>query len=232
MTTTLNIVITGANRGIGLALTHRLLEEGNVIWATHRPKADLSALGALQQRYPQLTLVPLDVRDASQCQALSHLIGDQHLDVLWNNAGVLDRYDSTVDDLDISQFAEILDVNTLGPIRVMQALMPQLRRSAAAKVLSLSSVMASMTVGGKGAHAYRTSKAALNRTLRVFAEELKSENMTVMCLHPGWVKTDMGGKSADISVDTSARGLIAVMHRCTLQDTGAFWDYRGQELPW
>ena len=232
MTTALNIVITGANRGIGLALTQLLLEEGHRIWATHRPSADLSELNSLLKQYPLLTLAPLDVRENSQCLALSECIGDHPVDVLWNNAGVLDRYDSTIDDLDVDQFSTVMDINTLGPIRVMQALMPQLRRSQGAKILSLSSIMASMTVGGKGAHAYRTSKAALNRTLRVFAEELKPENITVMCLHPGWVQTDMGGKAADISVDTSARGLVAVMHRCALKDTGAFWDYRGQVLPW
>jgi NAD(P)-dependent dehydrogenase (short-subunit alcohol dehydrogenase family) len=228
-----HIVITGANRGIGLALTQQLVAEGHHMWATHRPQADTGALQRLQETArSRLKLVPLDVRNLADCQAFSQSLGAQPIDVLWNNAGLLLDREADITALDFDHYAAMLEVNTLGPLRVIQSLLPQLRRSQHAKILNLSSVMGSIGKGGAGASGYRTSKAALNRALRTVAEDVRQWNIAVLCLHPGWVKTDMGGLAADIDISESAQGLIRMMHNSTLADTGQFWDYQGKVLPW
>lgn len=233
MSSPLNIVITGANRGIGLALTQLLSDEGHRIWATHRPEANTDALRALQaNNAATLTLVALDVRDLSQCQAFGNLLGGQAIDVLWNNAGLLKDRAADISSLNFDDYLMMLDVNTLGPLRVIQALLPSLRLSQNATILNLSSIMGSSGLGGAGASGYRTSKAALNRALLTVAEDVRPLGIGVLCLHPGWVKTDMGGSQADIDVNTSAQGLVAIMHRATVADTGQFWDYQGKALPW
>ena len=233
MLSSLNIVITGANRGIGLALTQQLASEGHCIWATHRPEANIEALQTLQaSTAASLTLVPLDVRDLSQCQALAKQLGNQPIDVLWNNAGLLLDRTADISTLNFDDYRAMLEVNTLGPLRVIQSLLPLLKIGKQAKILNLSSVMGSLGKGGSGASGYRTSKAALNRALLTVAEDVRPLGIGVLCLHPGWVKTDMGGSAADIDVRSSAQGLVSIMHRCTLADSGQFWDYQGNPLPW
>jgi len=228
----MNIVITGAGRGIGLELTRQLIGAGHRVFATRRNPANTTDLMALMMNNTDLlSLHSLEVTRQDSCNALAEDLGDETIDILINNAGVLDSRDSSIDTLDLESFAKVLEVNTLGPLRVMQSLMVHLRRSTSPVVLNISSQMGSLAGSGTGAIAYRTSKAALNKAMSVVAQELKIEKIRVINAHPGWVRTDMGGQHADIVAADSAAGLIRLLDK-GLEDSGKFFNYSGEELPW
>lgn len=233
MTQTLNVIITGANRGIGLSLTKQLLKAGHRIYAARRQSSDNQALMALMLDNPdQLSIHPLDVTSSASCHAFAEDIGEATIDVLVNNAGILDTYDLAPDTLDIDSFEKVLAVNTLGPVRVTQALLPSLRRSSAPLILNISSIMGSLAAAGRGALAYRTSKAALNMAMSVYGAALETEGFKTVLVHPGWVQTDMGGKSADITPEQSAEGIAWLVQHPEDYKNGAFINYKGEQLAW
>jgi len=228
----MNIIVTGAGRGIGLELTKQLVQAGHRVFATRRNPADTTELMTLMMDNTDLlSLHTLEVTKNSSCKAFSEDLGNETIDVLINNAGILDTYESTIDTMDLDSFAEVLEVNTLGPLRVMQTLMLHLRRSHSPMVLNISSRMGSFAHSEIGANAYRTSKAALNKAMSVVANELKAEKIRVINAHPGWVRTDMGGQNAAIDVAESATGLIKLLEK-GLEDSGKFFNYSGEELAW
>jgi len=218
------IVITGGNRGIGRELARLYAEGGDrVVLGVRKPEAAGSLPG---------TALPLDVGDDGSAAAFAGLLEGEPIDVLINNAGVIGPDRQSALDADFAGFLDTLNVNTLGPLRVTQALLPNLRKAAGAKVAIVSSQMGSMSYAKSDHVAYRASKAAVNKVAQCLATDLAEEGIAVAALHPGWVRTDMGGPGADIAPEESAAGLKAVIDRLSPETTGRFWNYDGASLAW
>ncbi|MCJ8324513.1 MAG: SDR family oxidoreductase [Rhizobiales bacterium] len=226
-----NVIITGANRGIGLALTIQFAKAGYHVLATARkPLQAVKLIELADTDEHNISIFKVDVTNKMSVNNFAKTIIGMPIDILINNAGILDTYNSSIDDIDLVSFAEVLTVNTLSPIRLMRAVMPNLRLGNTKKVANISSFMGSFEGTSTGAHAYRTSKAALNRSMQIFGLELADEGFTVMNLHPGWVQTDMGGPQADIDVTTSATGLLKVIETTKAADAKHIIGYNGKTL--
>lgn len=221
------IVITGANRGIGLELARQYTREGHEV---------IRMMRGIDKADPLFgTTIALDVTsDESVAKAAAAALGGKPIDLLIANAGVIgpDAASQSATVMDFAGFAATLDANVLGPLRVIQALLPNLRAAKDAKVAVVSSRMGSMAYAKSDHVAYRASKAAVNKVVQCLATDLAEEGIAVASLHPGWVRTDMGGAGADIDVETSATGLRAVLAGLNLGNTGRFWAYDGEVLTW
>jgi NAD(P)-dependent dehydrogenase (short-subunit alcohol dehydrogenase family) len=228
----MKIVITGANRGIGLELARQYLARGHSVHAGVRTPEQPGELSALMESSGgRLQLSACDVSLEQSVHSFAAAVTEP-VDVLINNAGVRLRPDS-LDALDLDGVSRTLQVNALGPLRLTLALLPMLRRSQGAKVASISSGLGSIhnnTSGG--AYGYRMSKAALNMASRSLASDLRGDGIVSVAISPGWVQTDMGGSDAPTPVSESATGLIGVIDRLTLQDSGGFFDFRGERIAW
>ena len=220
-------VITGTSRGIGRELAQLLLARGDTVVATVRKASDGAELERAGARVELL-----DVADPGSVESFAARLGDLAVDVLVNNSGI---YDPRVpfEELTDDHVRQNLEVNTLGPLRVTRALLPNLRRGSAKRVFQLTSKMGSIADNSSGgAYAYRTSKAALNAWTRSFALDFAPEGFVAVVLHPGWVATDMGGKAAPVSPRESAEGLLRLMDAAGPEHAGRFFDFRSEEVPW
>ncbi len=221
------VLITGANRGIGLELARQYAADGwQVIGTARRPEAakDLEAL--------DVQIVQLDVADQASVDRMSEELNDQAIDVLINNAGILSTMRS-ISEIDFEVFNQVLAVNTVGPIRVTQALLPNLRAGKMKKIINTSSIAGSISRRTRGGpYGYSESKAALNMFTRSLAAELKPEGFICIVIHPGWVQTDMGGANARVTVADSASGIRNVIANLTTEGSGEFWTFEGEQLPW
>ncbi len=217
-----HIVITGGNRGIGLELARQYSERGDdVTVACRRSNDDLEALGVR-------VIENVDVSDDASVQHLKDTIGDQAIDVLINNAGIL-RGD-TFDTLDFDRMLEQYKVNTIGPLRVTKALVDNVK--AGGKVAIVSSRVGSIEDNGSGNnYGYRASKTAVNQVGTNLKYDLLPRDVAVAILHPGLVATEMtGGTGIDATV--AAKGLIERIDELSLETTGGFWHAEGYRLPW
>jgi NAD(P)-dependent dehydrogenase (short-subunit alcohol dehydrogenase family) len=221
------IVITGAGRGIGLGLAQAYAARGDTVIATVRNQAKAQSLFDCGAR-----VETLDVSSGPSVAAFAARIADVAVDVLINNAGIYGPRGAGLAHLDMEEAAKVLLVNTLGPLRVTQALLPHLGRAGRAKVLSISSGMGALSGTSTGEIAYRASKAGLNKAVQASASELARQGIISVVAHPGWVRTDMGTNAADLSIGQSVDGLIALTDRLTLKDTGRFFDYSGAGIAW
>ena len=229
-------VVTGANRGLGLAFVHRLLARGDHVVAACRDPGHATALNGLAGEHPgRLQVLPLDVADARSRTAfaaeLPLVLGEGgRIDLLLNNAGVLhsgERFGS----LGEATLEHSFRVNASGPLLLVQALAPLLADGA--KVANLSSQLGSIARCGRfGTPSYNISKAAQNMATALLAHALAGRGIAVVALHPGWVRTDMGGGEATETADESAAGLLAVIDGLDAGDSGRFLDWRGEDLPW
>jgi NAD(P)-dependent dehydrogenase (short-subunit alcohol dehydrogenase family) len=218
------IVIAGANRGIGLELARQYAAEGHEV---------IRAMRGADRADPLFgTTVALDVTDDESVAKFAASLEGRPVDLLIANAGVIGPDRQSATDMDFPGFLSALDVNVLGPLRVVQAVLPCLRKAAHPKVGVISSRMGSMASMQGGHVAYRASKAAVNKVVQCLAVDLAAERIAVASLHPGWVRTDMGGAGADITVETSATGLRNVLDGLTLENSGRFWAYDGEVLDW
>jgi NAD(P)-dependent dehydrogenase (short-subunit alcohol dehydrogenase family) len=228
----MNVVITGANRGIGLELVRQYLTRGDTVHAGVRDPASAAELTALgQQHESRLRVTVCDVADEASVRAFAAGVrGPVHL--LVNNAGMRHRPDG-LEELDPRTVLRTFQVNALGPLLLTRALRPQLREARGAKVASLGSGLGSISDNTSGdAYGYRMSKAALSMATRSLAQDLREDGILAVVVSPGWVKTDMGGPEAPLSVTESAAGLVALLERLTPQQSGGFFDYRGERLAW
>ena len=223
-------LITGANRGIGLALTDAIIARGDRVIATVRDPFKVPELLRTAPR-DQMVLLGMDVRDGRAVSRAGATLREP-VDVLINNAGIFGPERQAALDMDFEGFADTLAVNTLAPLRVAQAFIPQLKQSKAPRILTISSQMGALSGSASGSAAYRTSKAAVNKLMQCLASELRADGITVAVAHPGWVQTDMGGAGADITAAESAAGLIALADKLTLADTGHFFRWDGAAHPW
>jgi len=221
------VLITGANRGLGLELARQLAAQGQAVIGTARDAADARELAALAGR-----VEPLDVTDAGSVAALAGRLDGVPIDILVNNAGVFDRRDTAIDTVDFDAVQRTFAVNAFGPLRVVQALLPNLRAGQRKLVVNMSSELGSIEDSNGRWYAYRASKSALNQFNRVLSAELAPEGFTCVVLHPGWVRTDMGGPAASLSPEESVRGLVGLIAALQATDNGRFYDFRGRPLRW
>lgn len=223
------MLITGANRGIGLELTKRYAADGWTVIATCRDPQAATALKAIKG----VTVEALEVTDYAAVDKLAAKYSGTALDLLLNNAGIYGNRDGALQVSDFDVYLEVLRVNSVAPMKLALAFLPHLKLTkGGAKIATISSRMGSIGETRGGSYAYRASKAAINAGMRNLAFDLKSAGISVITLHPGWVKTDMGGQGADIDVATSGAGLKKVIDGLTLQDTAKFFNYDGSEIPW
>ena len=215
----MHVLITGANRGIGKALADRYANAGAQVTGTQR-----AAGGALHN---------LDVTDPAAITALAATLGDQAIDLLVCNAGVYaDKGQSLDQGYPADMWADGFATNVTGVFLTVQAFLPHLRRAKAGKIAIISSQMASHTRAPGGSYIYRASKAAALNLGRNLATDLAPEGISVGIYHPGWVRTDMGGSSAEISVAQSAAGLMARFAALSLASTGCFETWDGRAHPY
>ncbi|MEJ5258316.1 MAG: SDR family oxidoreductase [Fervidobacterium sp.] len=211
-------VITGANRGIGLAITKQLLEEGEKVTAGIRTSMPIE--------HVNLTVLRVDTSNPVSISEFAEKINDP-IDVLINNAGILieERFPDVTEEGMLLSFK----VNTMGPYMLIQECFKLNKLKDGAKIVNISSILGSITnTGGTTSVPYSISKAALNMVTKLMAHKLK--NMYVISMHPGWVKTDMGGENAPILPEDSASGIISIIRK--LNKTGVFLDYQGNTIEW
>lgn len=222
-------VITGANRGLGLEFSKQLLAAGHtVIAGVRKPES-------MQISHDCLTVFPLDVASTESVQQFASDVKrvTTSIDVLVNNAGKMDGRWQSLQEVDPELSLDVLNVNTIGPLRVSQALWTLLEGAEATKIANISSLMGSIDdcMSGKS-YAYRTSKTGLNMITKILAVEGQSSNITATAYHPGWAKTDMGGERAPVPADVSVQGLIGLIDEQDKTRSGRFFEYTGDELPW
>ena len=220
-------LVTGANRGIGLAFARHLCKRGDHVIATCRQPEKARDLARLPLR-----LEKLDVADEENIAELASRLKGEALDVLINNAGIGDD-GPPFGRLSMEDLEEAFRVNAAGPVALAQALLPNLRAGKRRAIVNLSSGLGSISENESGGWiAYRASKAALNQLTRTVAAELNREGFVCIAVSPGWVRTDMGGPGASLSPDESAAAMLDVIDRLKPSDTGRFFDYRGKPMPW
>ena len=221
------VLVTGANRGLGLEFARQLHDAGAVVIGTARQPEAADELRSLGVRVEQL-----DVADPASVAALAERLEGVGLDVLLNNAGIFPSRARFTDE-DPAAALRVYDVNTLGPLRVTQVLLPNLRRGGHKLVMNMSSGLGSIANNDRGTSAaYRASKAALNMLTRTMAQDLASEGFIFVAMSPGWVRTDMGGEQATLAPEESVRGILATLAPLTAADSGRYLSHDGSELPW
>ena len=216
-----SVVVVGASRGIGRELVAQYAADGWAVFATVRtPDGELGA---------GVTELRADVTDEASLAAAAAAVPDS-VDLLILNAGI-NVHDGALKTVDAAKWAEVMAVNALGPLLASRAFAGKLRDGAT--VAALSSTLGSIGANsGGGLYSYRMSKAALNAGLKTLAIEFKRRRIAIAALHPGWVKTAMGGAGAEVEIPDSVAGLRRVIAGLTPEATGVFLDYRGNALPW
>lgn len=224
-----SVVVTGANRGIGLALTRSFLADGWQVHACCRHPEKATKLRALEG---DLSLHRLEVTDALQVSALARSLAEQPIDLLINNAGTRGSR-AALGSVDYDDWGRVMAVNVMGPLRMVEQFAPLVALSERRLIVNVSSVMGSIARNSGGdEYLYRSSKAALNMVTRSLAVDLAAQRITVVSVHPGWVSTDMGGPAAPVSADTSAADLRRLFERLQPTDSGGFFDHDGSVIPW
>ena len=226
-----NVLITGASRGLGLEFARQYAREGwDVIGCCRHPKTarPLADLGA--------DIVKLDVTDARDVTALSKRLAATTIDLFVCNAGVAGARNPVLTGATQADFDTVMRTNVLGPMWLSAALADHIAAGGegrGGKIAYLSSRMGSISaMANAGSALYRASKAALNAIVKAVALELAPRGVVAIALHPGWVRTDMGGAGADLGAEASVTGMRAVIERAAARDSGRFFDYTGKELPW
>lgn len=223
----MNVVITGASRGIGLELTRIALANKYRVLAAARSPMKSKELVALKEKYPQaLDLVTADLANDSGVDSIVQALKSWNgVDILVNNAGIMRQGEKAED------FMESFRVNSVAPFLLTKALLPLLKKGRAPRVVNITSLMGSVADNKSGGYyAYRSSKSALNMINKSLTQD--HEWLTAIVVHPGWVKTDMGGAQAPTEPEESAQGIWSVISGTTSAQSGKFFDFRGQELPW
>ena len=224
-------LITGANRGIGLAMARLATERGDLVLAAARRPGAALALADLARRNRNVSVLNLDVTDPEEMAAAAAALEDAPIDLLICNAGQylarggLDDPEYTYD-----AWHTMMMTNVAGIFFTVRALLTRLVQAAEPKIAIVSSIMASSEQAPGGSYIYRASKAAATNLARNLAVDLKQQGIAVGAYHPGWVRTDMGGPSASIDVEESAKGLMQRFDALTLATTGVFEDYRGEAI--
>ena len=220
-------LVTAANRGIGLEFVRQLIARGEDVVATARVPAEAKGLARLGSR-----VLELDVAHPVSVSTLARELEGEPLDVLVNNAGI-GVGGRAFGSLDYDWMEQCFQVNTLGALRMTEALLPNLRAGERKLVVNVTSKMGSIDDNGSGgAYAYRASKAALNAVTKSMALDLEPEGFTCVVVHPGWVRTRMGGDGAPVTVEACVGGLLSELDELDASRNGSFFDFTGAVVPW
>lgn len=228
------VLITGANRGLGLEFCRQYAEAGWKVLACCREPGGAADLHDLSQRHSSISIHRLDVSRFEEIDRLSRDLADETIDVLINNAGVYgDSEHNRFGSIDYELWARVLRINAMAPTRMAEAFLPQVERSSRKLIVAVTSLMGSIADNTSGGSiVYRSGKAALNAAMKSLSIDLRSRGVGVLLLHPGWVQTDMGGPNAPTPPEESIAGMRRVIDGYRLEDSGRFLDFRGRELPW
>ncbi len=224
------ILITGANRGLGLGMAKHAKARGfDVIGTARNPEnaGELKELASL--------VLPLDTSDADSIASLANQLDGKPIDILVNNAGIFPHECDDINELDVDSLEQVIRVNTFGPILTTRALINNLAEGQRKIIASITSNLGSITDATKGQMGflgYRTSKAALNMANAVIAHQLKDKGITSVVIHPGWVQTDMGGSQAPLTPEEATGSIVNTIDNLNVDDNGRFLDYKGDVLSW
>ncbi len=231
MQTDQQVLITGANRGLGLEFVKQYAAQGWRVFACCRHPDQAEALQALAKQYVHIRILALNVADFDQVDALAAELHQEKIDLLINNAGIYPAGD--LENTDMAAWLEAYRVNSMAPFKMATAFTPHIAASRLKKIATLSSKMGSIddnTSGGS--YSYRSSKVALNMVMKSLSIDLRPYGIAVVTLHPGWVLTEMGGPDALIDTQTSVAGMRQVIENLCLANSGQFIAYDGQSIPW
>lgn len=222
------VLIVGASRGLGLGLAKQFSSEGWQVIATVRNSQQADALNQI----PQVRVETLDMTDAASVDTLAKRLEGTQLDVLFVNAGVAGPQDKPATQVSEAEVGQLFFTNAVAPLRLAERLRPAVNPERGV-IVFMSSVLGSVETGpGMGMSLYGASKAALNHMTRTFVAELGETALTVLSMHPGWVKTDMGGDQAPLDVETSTRGMVEQVTKALGRSGHHYLDYKGDHLPW
>jgi NAD(P)-dependent dehydrogenase (short-subunit alcohol dehydrogenase family) len=224
----MRVIVTGANRGIGLELVRQLLARGDTVEAACRRPAEATELRATGAR-----VHGVDIASGASVAAFAHALDGAAIDLVINNAGIYGDPRQRLEEFDYEAAMRTFEINALGALRMSQAFVPHLRRGTGKKLAHISSNLASIAATTTpGDLAYRMSKAALNMISKSIAAELHGDQIISIVVHPGWARTDMGGPEAPLTAAESARGVLMQIDAAEFVDSGAFLDYRGKRWAW
>ena len=228
-----SVLITGANRGLGFGFVKSFLAKNINVICTTRNISGSKELLECKKNYPDnLEILELDLLEKKSENILSDLLSDKPIDIFINNAGV-GNSNQRFGVVSSKPWLDVLKVNLIVPLTLTQSIIENIKKGSEKKIYFLSSQLGSIgdnTSGGM--YIYRSSKTALNQVVKSLSVDLKPMGITVISLHPGWVKTDMGGPNAPVQIDESIKGMMQVIDKTDIRDTGRFLNYDGKELPW
>jgi len=223
------LLVTGANRGIGLEFTQQYLANGWHVYATYReqPGTALASLAC-----DQLKILPLDVAEDASIWVLQEQLSGVNLDLIINNAGLFGPRDQSLGKVSRQQWLDVLNVNSVGPLMLAQALHNNLTTKQVTFAV-ISSRMGSIDENDGGSlYLYRSSKTAVNQVVKSLSIDMQAQGIKVIALHPGWVRTDMGGPNGSIDTQTSVSGIRQVLEHIRPTDSGRFINYNGAAIAW
>lgn len=232
----MKLFITGANRGLGLALTTEAVKRGHTVFAGVRnPVKQTDQLKHLSSLFPnQVHLLLIDVADEAACQTASEKLKAENitLDVMINNAGTLDERSKTIEEIDIEKVEQTFNINLFGPMRVMKHFLPLLYKGPDSVIINISSEAGSFQNAYGGDYPYALSKSALNMFSQQLKKYLADDEVSVYAVHPGWIKTDMGGEKAPGTPEESARGILDIIEKKQKIDGNtSFINFKGEPMP-
>lgn len=231
------VLITGASRGLGLEFVKQYAADGWTVTATCRTPAKAATLQTLASDLPNVAVELLDVTDHNSIDALAGKLSGQPIDVLVNNAGIAsdDFPTQKLGGFDFDGWTDMIRTNTFGPLKVTEAFLENVALGESKKIAAVSSTVGSLSeMNAYPVYPYATSKAALNKAMRLMAEQLKDRGIAVICLCPGHAKTDMGMKAegASVEVDDAVSGMRQQIHDLSMATSGTFKRYNGDTIPW
>ena len=227
------ILITGANKGIGLQITAQYANQGHQVIACCRQPDSATELHKLKESH-QIQIMELAVGETESVANLAKALKGKPIDILINNAGTSGPSfeNQTAMQMDFEGWADAFNINAMAPVRVMHALTDNVKASSAGKIATITSQMGALSLDMAVAYAYCSSKAALNKYMKMAALEYVKKGVALCVIHPGWVQTDMGGPSADITAEQSAAGIIDVIDKLDMSNAGGFFKWDGDTHEW
>lgn len=227
------VLVTGTNRGLGLEFVNQFLQRGDRVLATCRNPEGAGELSALAANSDNLQLFALDVGNEQSMVDFAQAIKTEAVDVLVHNAGVYGPRDANFGKLKAADWEEVIRINSIAPILLTQLIIGSLRQGESKKLVYVTSKMGSIDDNsGGGSYIYRSSKTALNSAVKSLSVDLADEGFSVGVVHPGWVRTDMGGPNGLIDPPTSVSGMMEVIDNLSQDNSGQFFNYDGSPIPW
>ena len=229
-----NVLITGANRGLGLGLVKKYLENNEKVFCTTRNISKSKELKLLKEKHTNnLEICELDLLDKDSPNILSNFLVNKPIDLFINNAGVIGQSAQHFKSISLNPWIEVLKINLIAPLLITQSIIKNIEKSSEKRIYILSSKVGSIEDNKSGGmYVYRSSKSALNQIVKSLSIDLKPLGISVISLHPGWVRTEMGGPNALISVEESVNGMFGVISNTNIRNSGQFINYDGTQIPW